>query len=503
MVSVTFAVALLSVSVPSDTVLLDFTAPWCGPCQSMESTVAQLSASGFPVRKVNIDNERELAKQFHITSIPCFVLVQNGKEVDRILGPASLKELQLLYDRASTVPIRFVSDVRGQSPEEPLRRIAPNSVGHQRLLNEPSAPARTALLGDSGASARIMPASNPSQDAGNPFRRAAANDSRNEFTSHATTPTAGGPNEFIKFAARLKVEDRDGSSYGTGTIIDTRGDQALILTCGHIFRDSQGQGAISVDLFVPGAQQKLPGTLVNYDLKRDIALVCIKPGIAVTPARVAPAGYRSQVGERVVTVGCDHGQDPTAKESQIIAVDKFIGQSNVQVAGQPDEGRSGGGLFTTDGVVIGVCNYADPTEKAGLFAAASVIHDELDDFRLSNIYRGEAVANATSPATNSPMREQRGITPGPTPPTMTVDNSMPTTVSERTTLADLQNRSDAEVICIVRPRGNTNAKSEVIVLDRASTAFMERLESEREIQQSRRFTSHEVPRSQNNWRQQR
>ena len=471
----------------------------------MEPTVAQLSANGFPVRKVNIDNERELAKRFHISSIPCFVLVKSGKEVGRITGPASGSELQQLFAKADTGPIRFVSDVRGQSPDEPLRRIAPNSVGHQRLLNESIAPARTTLLGNSGASARIMSANNTSPDAGNPFRRTAApNEVRDEFTSFATTQAARGANEFIKFAARLKIEDRDGSSYGTGTIIDVRGDQALILTCGHIFRDSQGQGAVSVDLFVPGAQPKLPGRVVSYNIERDVALVSVRPGVPITAARVAPAGYRSQAGERVVSVGCDHGQDPTAKESQIIAVDKFGGPSNVQVAGQPVQGRSGGGLFTSDGTVVGICNAADPTDNAGLFAAASVIHEALDTARLSSVYRGGPAANTNIASNSAPIQQDRNVaTPGPNSQTMTVDNTSTTPVSERTTLADLQNRSDAEVICIVRPRGNTNAKSEVIVLDRASTAFMERLETEREVQQSRRFTSHEVPRSQDDWRKQR
>ena len=48
------------------TVMLDFYADWCGPCRSMDSTVHELAAQGYPVRRVNIDRERDLAVRFHV-----------------------------------------------------------------------------------------------------------------------------------------------------------------------------------------------------------------------------------------------------------------------------------------------------------------------------------------------------------------------------------------------------------------------------------------------------
>ena len=51
---------------------------------------------------------------------------------------------------------------------------------------------------------------------------------------------------------------------GTGTLIDSRGDEILILTCGHIFRDSKGKGPITVDLFAPDAPQGVPDGASNY-----------------------------------------------------------------------------------------------------------------------------------------------------------------------------------------------------------------------------------------------
>ena len=51
---------------PSATVLFDFRADWCGPCRQMDSTVEQLIAAGYPVRRVNIDQDGDLANRFKV-----------------------------------------------------------------------------------------------------------------------------------------------------------------------------------------------------------------------------------------------------------------------------------------------------------------------------------------------------------------------------------------------------------------------------------------------------
>src|SRR5271157_949127 len=79
-----------------ETVLLDFYADWCGPCRSMSPTVEQLAANGYPVRRVNVDQYRDLAKRFGITSIPCFVMIVNGQEAGRVVGATSLGRLEQL-----------------------------------------------------------------------------------------------------------------------------------------------------------------------------------------------------------------------------------------------------------------------------------------------------------------------------------------------------------------------------------------------------------------------
>ena len=74
---------------------------------------------------------------------------------------------------------------------------------------------------------------------------------------------------------RIKVEDAAGYGFGTGTIIDTHENEVLVVTCGHLFRESKGKGKITADLFSAAAPQTVDGQLIAYDLDRDIALICL------------------------------------------------------------------------------------------------------------------------------------------------------------------------------------------------------------------------------------
>ena len=89
---------------PGETVLLDFYADWCGPCRSMIPAVEQLAAKGYSVRRVNVDQDRDLTQRFRISSIPCFVMLVNGQEAGRVVGATGLDRLEQLCSLSPAAP---------------------------------------------------------------------------------------------------------------------------------------------------------------------------------------------------------------------------------------------------------------------------------------------------------------------------------------------------------------------------------------------------------------
>ena len=361
-----------------ETVLLDFYGDSCGPCRSMIPTVDQLAAKGYPVRRVNVDQYPDLAQRFRITNIPCFVMIVNGQEAGRVVGATSLGRLEQLCSLGRTT--------------------APNS-----MLAMPAAPAATPGgapslgPGRGGPNIHVVPVS---------------------YSPTLQQPPVGDA-ALLAASVRLRVEDPNGQSCGSGTIIDARaGGEALVLTCGHIFRDSKGKGKIEVNVYGPSPAVRVPARLIAYDLERDIGLIAFRPQGPVMVARVAPTGYAIREGDAVASAGCNDGRDPTVQHSRVNKLDRFrnpvelrngipAGTSrtpwNVEVAGQPVEGRSGGGLFSADGMVIGVCNAAEPENQEGLFAALASIYAVLDQQSLASLHTQPMAPPAlVPPVANAP-----------------------------------------------------------------------------------------------------
>ena len=80
-------------------VLIDFWAPWCGPCRMMGPIIEQLAEEyegKAKVGKVNVDEEGELSQAFGVMSIPTIVLVKDGKVVKQAVGARPKTEVEVM-----------------------------------------------------------------------------------------------------------------------------------------------------------------------------------------------------------------------------------------------------------------------------------------------------------------------------------------------------------------------------------------------------------------------
>jgi putative thioredoxin len=108
-------------------VLVDFWAPWCGPCKTIGPILEKLEAEyagGFKLVKINSDEEQQLASAFGIRSIPTVILLMNGQPVDGFMGAVPEGQVREFLDKH----VQAGEPVEEQDiAEEPLEELGPEA----------------------------------------------------------------------------------------------------------------------------------------------------------------------------------------------------------------------------------------------------------------------------------------------------------------------------------------------------------------------------------------
>ena len=465
MKAITSLLLLLLLSAPvaaADTVLYCFTADWCHYCVQMKPVIARLQQSGFPVQVVDKDRQPQMAQQMGVRGLPYFVMVSENRIVDHVEGATSYDRLAKMFRAAKPV----VDSPRPMPTQQASAQKAPplnKSVGIAR--GQSPTGVQPAVFGQPMGQAMPGPGRDP----------------------HA---------QAMQASVKLKVTDPDGHSYGSGTVIHTQGNEALVLTCAHLFRDSKGQGPLEVITFQDTPQgASVPGKVLTYDLDRDVALVAIQTQSPIQPMPLGAANFGLEVGQPAFSVGCDNGGPRNLYPTRINSLNRYVGHDNVQAAGAPTVGRSGGGLFSADGQLIGVCNAADDQDNEGIYAALPTIHAVLQQAQLTHLFQQNQapvqLASHSQPAANArPSTPPREIPPAassqwdnmPASPSV-ASSPRPIPSSARTAgmeeLSDVERemlrywrgqKDGAEVTIVLRSKNNPTAQPAVFHPTRGSFA---------------------------------
>ncbi len=80
-----------------------FTAEWCQPCKKVKPVVEAMKREGFEFQMIDADYEQSLVERFKVSSIPTFILLEDGRELSRVTGAKTRTELENFINYEKTI----------------------------------------------------------------------------------------------------------------------------------------------------------------------------------------------------------------------------------------------------------------------------------------------------------------------------------------------------------------------------------------------------------------
>ncbi len=366
-----------------DVQLLDFTASYCQPCQQMLPLLQRMEKDDFPIRRIDITEEHEVARRFNVDRVPTLVLLVEGKEVKRFLGLTDEAELRQEMNKAA----RKLSEARGEKAPSQTKPAATKSGD--------------VVVKDIGNKAEAVSTEGTRSSIKDVFRTLLGSGA-NPTVFERPTVRGQSPEEdqsslkglAAATAATVRVQvsgksTKDGKlvkDVGTGTIIYSETGRAIILTCAHVFLDlSTKDAVVEVEVYEAGKAVPYRGTLIGGDHNSDVALLKIQSAKTLPCVRLTSIPPTTTKGQGLISFGCNDGQDPTRLDTKLIDINRYDGPANLVCSTDPKSGRSGGGLFSSKGELVGVCSCADRKLHEGLYMAYPAILSLVQKLKLQSI----------------------------------------------------------------------------------------------------------------------
>jgi thiol-disulfide isomerase/thioredoxin len=375
---------------------LHFSSHNCGACRVLQPLVDELKTEGWAIRSIDTEQDRTTRDRWHVKAIPTLIVIENGIEVDRIEGTLPRNDLRKRL--AGNTSVQVATKEPGKPQNDPPVSNRSSIYGPNHPLNKNRSSSKKAPS-NNGSSA-ILDSQRPMIGPNHPLYEFYYPPQIALRESVPRPSRKGGPNPLLKdvialpslsknmeATVRIKVQYLMNESVGTGTIIEVIGDQVVVLTCGHLFREKESRHPVTVELFQNGKVVKVPASVIDFrNDKVDLGLVRFRQPNPVTKIQIRPRTESLRELEPVFSIGCDRGASPTRKDSLISKLNRYQGPSNVEVAGAPVQGRSGGGLFDAKGQLVGVCFASDEELDEGLFVGPESIYKQLEKFKLNYLF---------------------------------------------------------------------------------------------------------------------
>ncbi|MCA9061654.1 MAG: trypsin-like peptidase domain-containing protein, partial [Planctomycetaceae bacterium] len=318
----------------SGVVMLEFTGDYCVHCQRMLPAIRRMQADNLPVQQIHLKEHPKLLSQFHVEWLPTFVVLVNGREVDRFIGPQDEQKLRNAISSAQ----QSIAKPRPRSVTEMFTSV----LGMRR--NEP-----------------------PTVRGQDPQAVPVAADSSARTISPQLQAGLGAVSVRVQVQGVSRQDDSKITDVGTGTVIFSRDGESVVLTCAHLFLGMKAGPFVEVETLSGGEPARYVGKVIGGSHASDLALIRLTTPSAIPFVPLSKTAPLVEAGSSAVAFGCSHGDLPTPMLTEVSQLNPLDGPDHMMCLPAPVHGRSGGGLFTLQGQLIGVCSCSDEKNQQGMY----------------------------------------------------------------------------------------------------------------------------------------